>query len=118
MLTVFSFDNDSNLNNEEGKGKLRQAGLNDELDVGLWIASRLQDCEQTDVSQNVIKFIEGKERSTLNSNQVSMRLLLNSGAERIIFEYVPGQNISLNQIEKCLCQNLLFVLIFIPTCNV
>ena len=77
MLTVFSFDNDSNLNNEEGKVKLRQAGLNDELDVGRWIASRLQDCEQTDVFQNVIKFIKAKQLSTLNSNQVSIDFSLN-----------------------------------------
>jgi hypothetical protein len=59
------------LNTEEGKEKLRKAGLSDELDVGRWIAEKLQDYEENDVSQNVIKFIEGKEKSTLNSNRVS-----------------------------------------------
>ncbi|XP_028411558.1 uncharacterized protein LOC114534202 isoform X1 [Dendronephthya gigantea] len=67
-LTVFAFDNDSKLNTEEGKEKLRKAGLSDELDVGRWIAEKLEDCGQNDVSQNVIRFIEGKEKSTLNSN--------------------------------------------------
>ena len=114
MLTVFSFDNDSNLNNEKGKDKLRQAGLNDELDVGRWIASRLQDCEQSDVSQNVIKFIEEKERSTLNSNRVSMRLLRNSLTEKITFEYIPGQNISLIEVEQFSQRNFLFSLCYIP----
>jgi hypothetical protein len=76
-LTVFAFDNDSTLNTDEGKEKLRKAGLSDELDVGLWIAEKLQDYEQNDkeqnvVSQNVVKFIDGKEKSTLNSNRVSM----------------------------------------------
>lgn len=51
---------------------MRKAGLSDELDVGRWIAEKLQDYEQNDVSQNVITFIEGKEKSTLNSNRVSM----------------------------------------------
>ena len=69
---MFSFDNDSNLNSEEGKERLRKAGLNDELDVGRWIAAKLSNCEEYGVSQNVIKFIEGKEKSTLNSNRVSM----------------------------------------------
>ncbi len=76
-LTVFSFDNDSNLNTDEGKEKLRKVGLKDELDVGRWIAEKLQDYEQNDVSQNVIKFIAGKEESTLNSNRVSMHIFIN-----------------------------------------
>ena len=68
-LAVFSFDNDSKLNTEEGKEKLRKAGLNDELDVGRWIAEKFLDYEQNEISQNVIKFIRGKEKSTLNSNK-------------------------------------------------
>jgi hypothetical protein len=60
------------LNTEEGKEKLRKAGLSDELDVGRWIAGRFLDYDQDDISQNVIKFIEGKEKSTLNSNKVSI----------------------------------------------
>jgi hypothetical protein len=67
---VFSFDNDSNLNTDEWKKKLRAVGLNDELDVGGWIAEKLQDDDQKDVAKNVIKFIDGKEKSTLNSNRV------------------------------------------------
>ena len=68
---MFSFDNDSNLNNDEGKDRLRKAGLNDELDVGRWIAAKLQNCEEYVVSQKLMKFIEGKDKSTLNSNKVS-----------------------------------------------
>ena len=82
-LTVFAFDNDSNLNTDVKKEKLRQVGLKDELDVGRWIAEKLHDDQndkdqndkdqndkdQNDVSQNVIKFIEEKEESTLNSNR-------------------------------------------------
>jgi hypothetical protein len=60
------------LNTEEGKEKLRKAGLSDELAVGRWIAGRFLDYDQDDISQNVIKFIEGKEKSTLNSNKVSI----------------------------------------------
>jgi hypothetical protein len=73
-LTVFALDNDSKLNTEEGKEKLRKAGLNDEVDVGRWIAEKLQDYEQNEVSQAVIKFIEQKERSTLNSHRVSVNV--------------------------------------------
>ena len=69
---VFSFDNDSNLNTDEWKKKLRAVGLNDELDVGRWIAEKLQDDDQNIVAENVIKFIEEKETSTLNSNKVSL----------------------------------------------
>jgi hypothetical protein len=69
---VFSFDNDSNLNTDEWKKKLRVVGLNDELDVGRWIAEKLQDDDQNIVAKNVIKFIEEKETSTLNSNKVSL----------------------------------------------
>jgi hypothetical protein len=69
---VFSFDNDSNLNTDEWKKKLRAVGLNDELDVGRWIAEKLQDDDQNIVAKNVIKFIEEKETSTLNSNKVSL----------------------------------------------
>ena len=69
---MFALDNDSCLNTDEGKEKLRKAGLSDELDVGRWIAEKLQDYEENDVSQNVIKFIEGKDKSTLNSNRVSI----------------------------------------------
>jgi hypothetical protein len=58
------------LNTEEGKEKLRKAGLNDELDVGRWIAEKLYDDNQNVVAQNVFKFINGKEKSTLNSNKV------------------------------------------------
>ena len=65
-LAVFALDNDSNLNTEEGKKKLRKAGLSDELDVGRWIAEKFQDYDQNEVSQNVIKFIDQKEKSTLN----------------------------------------------------
>jgi hypothetical protein len=75
-MTVFSFDNDSKLNTEEGKERLRKAGLNDELDVGRWIAAKLQNYEQDDVSQNVTKFIAEKEKSTLNSNRVSMCIFI------------------------------------------
>ena len=39
---------------------MRKVGLKDELDVGRWIAEKLHG-EQNEVSQNVIKFIEGKE---------------------------------------------------------
>ena len=68
-MTVFSFDNDSNLNTDVNKEKLRKVGLKDELDVGRWIAEKLQDDDQNDVSQNIITFIEGKKESTLNSNK-------------------------------------------------
>ena len=68
-MTVFSFDNDSNLNTDEGKEKLRNVGLKDELDVGRWIAEKLQNDEQNDVAQNVLTFIEQKEKSTLKSNR-------------------------------------------------
>lgn len=69
-FTVFAFDNDSQLNCEENKDKLRQAGLNDELDVGRWIAEKLEANKQSDLSQRVFNFIQGKEKSTLNSNKV------------------------------------------------
>ena len=67
---MFAFDNDSNLNCEEGKDKLRQAGLSDELDVGRWIVEKLEDNKQSDLSQRVFSFIKKKEKSTLNSNKV------------------------------------------------
>ena len=69
---MFAFDNDSILNTEEGKEKLRKAGLSDELDVGRWIAEKFLDDEQDEVSENLTRFIEKKEKSTLNSNKVSM----------------------------------------------
>ena len=49
------------------------------MDVGRWIAEKLQDHEDNDLSQNLIKFIEEKETSTLNSNRVSnfIHFLLN-----------------------------------------
>ena len=64
-MTVFSFDNDSILNTDEGKENLRKVGLKDELDVGRWIASKLDE----DVRWNFLKFINGKKESTLNSNR-------------------------------------------------
>ena len=73
---VFAFDNDSKLDCEEGKDKLRQAGLNDELDVGRWIAEKLEDNEQSELSQEVLKFIQQKESSTLNSHKVGFTNLL------------------------------------------
>ena len=63
-MTVFSFDNDSILNDDKGKEKLRKVGLKDELDVGRWIAEKLEE----DVGENFLKFINGKKESTLNSN--------------------------------------------------
>ena len=67
---MFAFDNDSKLNCEVGKDNLRQAGLSDELDVGRWIAEKLEDNQQSDLSQRVFSFIKKKEKSTLNSNKV------------------------------------------------
>ena len=89
-LTVFSFDNDSNLNTEEGKEKLREVGLNDELDVGRWIAVKLANSEENDISQNVLKFINEKEKSTLNSNKVSMCIFITQIFDAKIFEYITG----------------------------
>ena len=75
-LTVFAFDNDSKLNTDENKEKLRKAGLSDESDVGRWIAEKLNDYEENELSQNVIRFIEEKETSTLNTNRVSMNIII------------------------------------------
>ena len=72
---MFAFGYYSNLNTDENKEKMRKVGLKDELDVGRWIAEKLH-CEQNEVSQNVIKFIEKKENSTLRSNRVSTRSFL------------------------------------------
>ena len=63
-MTVFSVDNDSILNDNKGKDDLRKVGLKDELDVGRWIAEKLEE----DVGENFLKFINGKKESTLNSN--------------------------------------------------
>lgn len=71
-FTVFSFDNDSNLNCENGKDNLRQAGLQDELDVGRWIVEKLEDNKQSDLAQSLFNFIKRKEKSTLNSKMVSV----------------------------------------------
>lgn len=54
---------------------MRKAGLSDELDVGRWIAEKLEDYEQNDVSQNVLTFIREKEKNTLNSNRVSIYII-------------------------------------------
>ena len=69
-MAVFSFDNDSNLKTDEGKAKLRKAGLKDELDVGHWIAEKLRDDDEK-VFENFIKFMQGKEKSTLTTCCVS-----------------------------------------------
>lgn len=75
-LTVFAFDNDSKLNTDQSKEELRKAGLSDELDVGRWIAEKLQEYEENDLSQNVIRFIDEKQTSTLNKNWVSMSIFI------------------------------------------
>ena len=75
--------------------------MSDELDVGRWIAEKLQDYEQNDaeqnngernvVSQNVVKFIDGKEKSTLNSSRVSIYVhFYNSIFDAKIFEHITG----------------------------
>ncbi|XP_046840911.1 uncharacterized protein LOC124434999 [Xenia sp. Carnegie-2017] len=66
-LSVLSFDYDSYLNSEKWKAKLRKVGLCDELDVGRWIAEKLEDqYELHDLSQTFLKYIENKESSTLH----------------------------------------------------
>ena len=103
MLTVFSFDNDSNLNTDQDKEELRKVGLKDELDVGRWIAEKLQDDDQNDVSQNVIKFIEGKEESTLNSNKeimVYVYVLCNTITEKIPIKPSSSLLIRIDFAEK------------------
>ena len=87
---MFAFDNDSNLNTEESKERLRKVGLNDELDVGRWIAEKLEDYEEYEISQNVIKFIEEKKKSTLNSSKVSMCIFITQIFDAKIFEYITG----------------------------
>ena len=65
---MFAFDNDSKLNSDEGKEKLREVGLSDELYVGRWIAAKLEDqYESQDLSQNLLKYIQKKKSSTLKS---------------------------------------------------
>ena len=73
-MAVFSFDNDSSLKFDEGKAKLRKAGLSDELDVGRWIAEKLRDDDQKNVFENFIKFMQGKEKSTLTPSRVSYQI--------------------------------------------
>ncbi|XP_046840168.1 uncharacterized protein LOC124434327 [Xenia sp. Carnegie-2017] len=68
-LAVLAFNNDSKLNSDEGKEKLRQVGLSDELYVGHWIAAKLEDqYESQDLSQNLLKYLREKKSSTLKSH--------------------------------------------------
>ncbi|XP_046840222.1 uncharacterized protein LOC124434378 isoform X1 [Xenia sp. Carnegie-2017] len=70
-LAVFALDNDSKLNSDEGKAMLRRVGLCDELDVGRWIAEKLDDeYESHEISQNLLKYIENKKSSTIDSCKV------------------------------------------------
>ena len=72
-LAVFAFDNDSTLNSDEGKAKLRKVGLSDELDVGRWIAEKLKvQYGLSDLSHNFLKYIECKDSSTLKQCKVGI----------------------------------------------
>ena len=68
---VFDLDNDSCLNSDEGKQKLVQAGLYDEIKVGRWIAEKLRDNKDNELATRVLKFIMEKKSSTLNLHEVS-----------------------------------------------
>ena len=73
---MFAFDNDSKLNSDEGKEKLREVGLSDELYVGHWIAAKLENqYESQDLSQNLLKYLQKKKSSTLKS--YSCKVILN-----------------------------------------
>lgn len=73
---AFGLDNDSCLNSEEGKEKLVQAGIKDEVDVGRWIAKELQENKQEDLSERLLKFIAEKKSTTLHPSKVSHCIII------------------------------------------
>ena len=68
-FVVFDLDNDSCLNTKEGKQRLVEAGLHDEIKVGRWIAEKLRDKDDI-LADNVCNFILKKKWSTLRYDEV------------------------------------------------
>ena len=68
-FVAFDLDNDSRLNTKEGKQRLVEAGLHDEIKVGRWIAEKLRDKDDI-LADNVCNFILKKKWSTLRYDEV------------------------------------------------
>ena len=74
--------------------------------MGRWIAVKLQDYGQDKVSHNVIKFIDQKEKSTLNPCRVSTSLNVISKHFLCIFKI----KVKILLKTKCLCCENVYIL--------